>query len=148
MPRTCPPYLIKHPAASERKLRYSSTTREPFSLLLVVSFEPNQHPEAIKLKFKTAPLISLALPFALLAEQDWPQWRGPERDGVWRESGLSAKLKKNEQGWIDLKWSVNIAAGYSQPTVADNRVYVTDRLDDPDEIERVLRRATSVTTRS
>lgn len=89
------------------------------------------------LKFKPALLISLALPFALLAEKDWPQWRGPERDGVWRESGLSAKLKKNEQGWIDLKWSVNIAAGYSQPTVADNRVYVSDRLDDPDEIERV-----------
>ena len=37
----------------------------------------------------------------------------------------------------DLKWSVNIATGYSQPTVADNRVYVTDRLDDPEEIERV-----------
>lgn len=89
------------------------------------------------LKFKTATLISLTLPLALVAEQDWPQWRGPERDGVWRESGLSSKLKKNEQGWIDLKWSVDIAAGYSRPTVADNRVYVTDRLDDPDEIERV-----------
>ena len=72
-----------------------------------------------------------------MAEQDWPQWRGPERDGVWRESGLRTELKKNEQGWIDLKWSVNIATGYSQPTVSDNRVYVTDRLDDPDEIERV-----------
>ena len=32
---------------------------------------------------------------------------------------------------------MNIATGYSQPTVADNRVYVTDRLDDPEEIERV-----------
>ena len=72
-----------------------------------------------------------------MAEQDWPQWRGPERDGVWRESGLRTELKNNEQGWIDLKWSVNIATGYSQPTVSDNRVYVTERLDDPDEIERV-----------
>ena len=85
----------------------------------------------------TALLISSALPFALLAELDWPHWRGPEHDGVWRESGLRTELKKNEQGWIDLKWSVNIATGYSQPTVSDNRVYVTDRLDDPDEIERV-----------
>ena len=86
---------------------------------------------------KTIIIGFLALPFALLAEDDWPQWRGPERDGVWRESGIQTELNTNEMGWIELKWSVDIGAGYSQPTVADERVYVTDRLDDPEEIERV-----------
>ncbi len=86
---------------------------------------------------KSATTLFLALPFALLAEHDWPQWRGPERDGVWRETGLTDALRMDDEGWIELKWSVDIAAGYSQPTVAEERVYVTDRLDDPDEIERV-----------
>ena len=82
-------------------------------------------------------LLSFLLPVALPATLDWPQWRGPERDGVWRETGLASELDKDSEGWIKLKWSVDIAAGYSQPTVADGRVYVTDRLDDREEIERV-----------
>lgn len=88
-------------------------------------------------RIKPAIAASLAFPFALLAEHDWPQWRGPDRDGVWRETGLQSELEMNEEGWVELKWSVDIAAGYSQPTVADGRVFVNDRLDDPDEIERV-----------
>jgi hypothetical protein len=24
---------------------------------------------------------------------DWPQWRGPQRDGVWRETGLVESFK-------------------------------------------------------
>ncbi len=88
-------------------------------------------------RINQAVIIALALPFALFAEHDWPQWRGPERDGVWRESGIGSELQTDSEGWIDLKWSVDIGAGYSQPTVADDRVYVTDRLDDREEIERV-----------
>lgn len=85
---------------------------------------------------KPAIILSLSLPFALLAEHDWPQWRGPERDGVWSETGIGTELETDKEGWIKRKWSVEIAAGYSQPTVADGRVYVTDRLEDPEEIER------------
>jgi len=81
--------------------------------------------------------LCLAAPFGLFAEHDWPQWRGPERDGGWRETGLRTELEMDAEGWIQLKWSAEVAAGYSQPTVADGRVYVSDRLDDPDEIERV-----------
>ena len=34
-------------------------------------------------------------------------------------------------------WSVPIGAGYSGPTVADGRVYVTDRMVKPKEVERI-----------
>ena len=39
---------------------------------------------------------------------------------------------------ITLRWRVPIGSGYSGPTVADGRVYVTDRQTDPKPVERVL----------
>ena len=34
-----------------------------------------------------------------LQAEDWPQWLGPKRDGVWRESGIVEKLPvQSEQG--------------------------------------------------
>lgn len=71
---------------------------------------------------------------ALLADE-WPQWRGPNRDGVWSETGV---LKKFPQPEIKLRWRAPISSGYSGPTVAGGRVYVTDRVVKPDQIERVL----------
>jgi hypothetical protein len=65
---------------------------------------------------------------------DWPQWRGSSRDGVWRETGIVEKFERPE---IKLKWRVPISSGYSGPTVAEGRVYVTDRVTEPWEMERV-----------
>jgi len=65
---------------------------------------------------------------------DWPQWRGPQRDGVWRETGIVEKFAKPQ---LDLIWRAEISSGYSGPTVADGRVYVTDRLVKPAQVERV-----------
>ncbi|MFV2067893.1 MAG: PQQ-binding-like beta-propeller repeat protein [Pirellulales bacterium] len=36
-----------------------------------------------------------------------------------------------------MRWRTPIGAGYSGPTVADGRVYVTDRVAEPEQIERV-----------
>jgi len=65
---------------------------------------------------------------------EWPQWRGPNRDGVWAETGIVDKFDAPE---IKLKWRVPISSGYSGPTVAAGRVYVTDRVTEPREMERV-----------
>ncbi|MCS6860222.1 MAG: PQQ-like beta-propeller repeat protein [Abditibacteriales bacterium] len=65
---------------------------------------------------------------------DWPQWRGPHRDGVWRETGIIEKFDSPE---IKIRWRVPISNGYSGPTVADGRVYVMDRIVEPTEQERV-----------
>lgn len=66
---------------------------------------------------------------------DWPQWRGADRDGIWRQTGLVEKFDKPK---LEPKWSVPIAGGYCGPTVADGRVYVMDRLVDPKQTERVF----------
>ncbi len=65
---------------------------------------------------------------------EWPQWRGPSRDGVWAEAGLIERFDTPE---VPIKWRVPISAGYSGPTVAEGRVYVSDRVTEPEEIERV-----------
>jgi len=65
---------------------------------------------------------------------DWPGWRGPQRDGVWREKGIVDRLP---EGRLPLRWRAPIGSGYSGPTVADGRVYVTDRLTEPKQVERV-----------
>ncbi len=65
---------------------------------------------------------------------DWPQWRGAQRDGIWRETGIVEKFAGDT---IPLRWSVPIGPGYSSPSVAAGRVYVTDFVKDS-STERVL----------
>lgn len=54
---------------------------------------------------------------------DWPQWMGPERDNVWRESGILAKFP---EGGPKIAWKSPIAGGYAGPAVAGGRVFVAD----------------------
>lgn len=54
---------------------------------------------------------------------DWPQWMGPQRDNVWRESGIIETFPP--QG-PQVVWRAEVAGGYSGPAVAAGRVYVTD----------------------
>jgi outer membrane protein assembly factor BamB len=58
---------------------------------------------------------------------DWPQWLGPQRDGVWRETGL---LEKFPEGGPKVLWRTPCGAGYAGPAVAGGRVFLTDRLLD------------------
>ena len=66
---------------------------------------------------------------------DWPQWGGPQRDIVWRESGILKTLPTD--GLLPRVWSVEVGEGYSGPAVAAGRVYVTDRVRSSQQ-ERVL----------
>ena len=54
---------------------------------------------------------------------DWPQWMGPNRDGVWRETGIVSAIPS---AGLPVQWRVSVKGGYSGPAVADNRVYLTD----------------------
>jgi len=69
--------------------------------------------------------LALSAWFALPAPaDDWPQWLGWGRDGVWRETGIIRTFPTNGP---PVRWRVAIGAGYSGPAVAQGRVYVTDR---------------------
>src|SRR5688500_3739733 len=84
---------------------------------------------------RDAAFAAMALDLAAAAAADgWPQWRGPNRDGVWRETGLMEKLPTPQ---LPLRWRVPVANGYSGPTVASGRVYLTDRVVEPEQQERV-----------
>src|SRR5687767_8717574 len=67
-------------------------------------------------------LVALFLATALPAE-DWPQWRGPRRDGVWHETGLRESFPPEG---LKVLWRVPVGTGFSSPSVAQGRVYVTD----------------------
>lgn len=64
--------------------------------------------------------VALGTSFA----DDWPQWMGPRRDGVWRESGI---LERFDTNGPPVRWRVPVRAGYVGPAVADGRVYLLDR---------------------
>jgi outer membrane protein assembly factor BamB len=74
-------------------------------------------------------LLGLAASLAVLAAtargDDWPQWLGPERDGVWRETGV---IDKFPAAGPKVRWRVPIGPGYGGPAVAHGRVYVMDRM--------------------
>ncbi len=50
---------------------------------------------------------------------DWPQWRGPQRNGISQETGL---LKEWPKEGPKLVWQMNdIGDGYSTPAVVGTR---------------------------
>ncbi|MBA3406372.1 MAG: PQQ-binding-like beta-propeller repeat protein, partial [Gemmatimonadaceae bacterium] len=63
------------------------------------------------------------------AEAQWPQWRGPNRDGVVATASVPAAWPEK----ATLKWKQEVGEGYSSPVVADGRVFVHSRRD-PEEI--------------
>jgi outer membrane protein assembly factor BamB len=79
-------------------------------------------------------IVICAMGCALALADDWPQWRGPNRDGVWNETGTLEKFADKQ---LKLRWRQPIASGYSGPTVAAGRVYVMDREVEPKQTERV-----------
>ncbi len=51
---------------------------------------------------------------------DWPQWRGPDRNGISRETGI---LKEWSDGGPRVLWRVPLGEGFSGISVAQGRVY-------------------------
>ena len=70
------------------------------------------------------PLVAAWLaPLLTASADDWPQWRGPERDAVWREAGVTATFGDKP---LDVVWRAPVDLGYAGPAVAEGKVYVAD----------------------
>ncbi len=63
-----------------------------------------------------------------LLANDWPEWRGAGRHGVWSETGIVEGVPDT----LNVKWRVPVSSGYSGPAVADGRVFITDWVEDPE----------------
>src|SRR5687767_9405090 len=77
--------------------------------------------------------LLLALPFVLslpvsLSAQ-WPQWRGPLRDGA----VPAASVPKAWPAALKEGWAAAVGEGYSTPVVSGGRVFVHSRRD-PEEV--------------
>ncbi len=78
-----------------------------------------------------ASLSFVALIASPLVAEDWPQFRGPNRDGVSNEKGLL-------QSWLaegpPLEWSVKgLGGGYSTVSVAKDRIYTLGNAPDKEK---------------
>ncbi len=78
--------------------------------------------------------MMVSLLFVTARADDWPQWRGPTRDGQWNETGLIESFASKEPAPL---WRAPIGPGYNGPVVADGRVFVMDRVTEPEESERI-----------
>src|SRR5579872_1816333 len=94
-----------------------------------------------RLDFRCAAITSIGAVLCLLSAvkvraEDWPQWRGPNRDGACHETDL---LETFPSDGLKVRWRVPLGWGFSTPVVAKGRVFVSDaRLDRPKVYERVL----------
>jgi len=79
--------------------------------------------------------FALSLSAGVVLGEDWPQWRGARRDGIWRETEIIDRFP--DEG-PPRKWTSPIGPGYTGPTVADGRVFCMDRVTKPSQQEQVL----------
>jgi len=68
------------------------------------------------------PILALGLAFPAVAG-DWPQFRGPDRDGTSTETGL---LRAWPEGGPEVLWSTEVGQGYSAAAIHSGRVYFND----------------------
>jgi outer membrane protein assembly factor BamB len=85
-------------------------------------------------------LVALSLTATGTAQSgsaDWPQWRGPNRDGA--ATGFTEPAKWPER--LVLRWKVDVGLGYAAPITVGSRVYAFSR-QEPNEVLRALDIAT------
>ena len=68
-------------------------------------------------------LIGVLLAPVVARPDDWPGWMGPQRDGVYRETGIVNKVPPEG---LPVKWRKPIHGGFAGPAVAAGRVFVHD----------------------
>jgi outer membrane protein assembly factor BamB len=122
------------------KIRWNQTARRTvvgagFGLLAILSSAAalqkldlerfHRDPKRVS-KLQAAPLSATHTPVS--ASQDWPQWRGPNRDGISLETGLS---KHWPSGGPPLLWQQNLGRGFSAPVVVRGRVYTLSQETTP-----------------
>ena len=71
--------------------------------------------------FSTVLLLLASSPVA--QPEDWPQWRGPHRDGVLSPAAAPASWPEH----LKAKWKITVGEGHSSPILAGGRIFVFTR---------------------
>ena len=58
-----------------------------------------------------------------IGADDWPQWRGDGRLGVWHETGI---IDTFPDSGLKVVWQAPVRSGFAGPVVADGRVFVLE----------------------
>lgn len=76
-------------------------------------------------KFIMISILSMILFIHIQAihAQDWPQWRGPNRNGVLPNHLIAGS---NPEG-LSKVWQISIGSGYSSPVVGGNKIFLHTR---------------------
>jgi outer membrane protein assembly factor BamB len=70
---------------------------------------------------------------ASAAESDWPQWRGPNRDG----GGASFTEPAVWPEKLQTRWKIAVGVGHSSPVLAGNRIYLHTRQQENEVISAI-----------
>ncbi|MBI1765468.1 MAG: PQQ-like beta-propeller repeat protein [Acidobacteria bacterium] len=73
-------------------------------------------------------LLAISTPTTLA--QDWPQWRGPQRDGVVNDFATPAVWPEK----LKLVWKTPVGGGYSSPVVSQGKVWLHSRKDETEVV--------------
>ena len=82
-------------------------------------------------------VVGFVVTFVVSVAAQWPQWRGPNRDGVVAAANVPSAWPAKPT----IKWTQKVGEGYSTPVVANGRIFVHGR-QDPEETVVALDLAT------
>ena len=91
------------------------------------------------MKTKLIQLLTLLFSAAGLHASDWPQWRGPQRDGKFEGPAWPNKLDTNH---LKRTWRVELGPSYSGPIIDGDRVFTTESKDKKFEVVTAFDRKT------
>lgn len=82
-------------------------------------------------------IIVLIMPISSVAQDSWPQWRGPTRDGKVQNGQWLTSLDEKH---LTTLWRVGLGPSYSGPILSENMVFVTETQNKKYEVVRAFDR--------
>jgi outer membrane protein assembly factor BamB len=80
-------------------------------------------------KFKTALIIALIVSSNSGYSDDWPAWRGPQRNGISKETSWSPTSLNSG---AKISWRKNVGKGHSSFAIKGDNLYTMGNIDDQD----------------
>ena len=76
---------------------------------------------------KFIPVVLLFVCITNVFAQDWPQYLGPNRNGISAQKGI---FRTWPQSGPEIQWTVDVGKGFGGPVIKDSKGYLLDRNDE------------------